>query len=50
MTLNLNDPQSVADWYRVAPARHAAFLRWALRQESHRAFWPAIEASRELVR
>lgn len=50
MTLNLNDPASIAAWYRVAPQRHAAFLRWALQQDSHRAFWPAIVASREMVR
>lgn len=50
MTLNLNDPQSVADWYRVAPKRHAAMLRHWLRCEMFRAFWPAIAASRELVK
>lgn len=48
MTVNLSDPQSIAAWYKVAPARHAPFLRWALRN------WPqfkaAIEASRELVK
>lgn len=50
MTLNLNDPASIAAWYRVAPARHAAFLRWALRQDSYAPFRAAIKASRELVK
>lgn len=49
MKLDMRDPESIASWYSVAPQRHAAFLRWALQQDSHRAFWPAIEASRELV-
>lgn len=50
MTLDLRDPQSIAAWYRIAPKRHAEFLRWALRQESYAAFHGAIVASRELVR
>jgi hypothetical protein len=50
MTLNLNDPQSICDWYRVAPQRHAAMLRHWLRCEMFRDFWPAIVASRELVK
>ncbi len=50
MILNLNDPQSVADWFHVNPKRHAEFLRWALRNEAYAQFWPAIEASRELVK
>lgn len=50
MILNLNDPQSVADWFHVNPKRHAEFLRWALRNEAYAQFWPAIVASRELVK
>lgn len=50
MILNLNDPQSVADWFHVNPKRHAEFLRWALRQDSYARFHAAIVASRELVR
>lgn len=50
MIVDLRNPQSIAAWYRVHPQRHAAFLRWALRCESYAAFWPAIEASRELVK
>ena len=50
MTLNLNDPASIATWYRIAPQRHAAMLRHWLRCEMFRQFWPAIVASRELVK
>lgn len=50
MILNLNDPQSVADWFHVNPKLHAEFLRWALRNEAYAQFWPAIEASLELVK
>lgn len=50
MNLNLRDPQSIADWYRVNPQRHAEFLRWALRQESYAQFHAAIAASRGLVK
>ena len=50
MILNLNDPQSVADWFHVNPQRHAAMLRLWLRSEMFRDFWPAIVASRELVK
>ena len=50
MTLNLRDPQSIAVWYRVAPKRHAAMLRLWLRNELFAQFWPAIVASRELVK
>lgn len=50
MKLDLNDPQSIALWYRVAPQRHAALLRFWLRKEAYAPFWAAIAASRELVR
>ena len=50
MTLDLRDPQSIASWYLVAPKRHAGMLRLWLRNELFSQFWPAIEASRELVR
>lgn len=50
MKLNLTDPASIAAWYRIAPKRHAAMLRHWLRCEMFRAFWPAIVASRELVK
>lgn len=50
MRLDMNDPASIAAWYRVAPKRHAEFLRWALRQDAYAPFWPAIAASRELVK
>lgn len=50
MTLDLRDPQSIAMWFKVAPKRHAEFLRWALRNEAYAQFWPAIEASRGLVK
>lgn len=50
MRLDLKDPQSIADWYMIAPQRHAAMLRYWLRSEMHRAFWQAIAASRELVK
>jgi hypothetical protein len=44
----MNDPQSIAAWFKVNPTQHAQFLRWALR------VWPqfraAIEASLELVK
>ncbi len=50
MTLDLRDPQSIAAWYRVAPKRHAEFLRWALRNEAYSRFHSAIAASRELVK
>jgi hypothetical protein len=50
VTLNLTDPASIAAWYRIAPQRHAGYLRHWLRCEMFRAFWPAIEASRELVK
>ena len=49
MTLDLRDPASIAAWYRVAPRRHAEFLRWALRNDSYAEFHAAIAASRELV-
>lgn len=48
--LDLNDPASVAAWYRIAPQRHGQILRHWLRCEMFRDFWPAIVASRELVR
>ncbi len=50
MNLNLNEPASVAAWYRINPQRHAAMLRLWLRSEMFRDFWPAIVASRELVK
>lgn len=50
MRLDLNDQASIADWYRVAPSRHAPLLRHWLRSEMHAAFWQAIAASRELVK
>lgn len=50
MTVNMADPESVAAWYRINPSRHAGFLRYCLRSEAWRAFWPAIEASRELLK
>lgn len=49
MKIDLNDPQSIATWYRVHPQRHAEFLRWALRQDAYAPFHAAIAASRELV-
>jgi hypothetical protein len=50
MKLDLTDPASIAAWYRVAPQRHAAMLRLWLRKEAFSQFWPAISASRELVK
>ncbi len=50
MKLDLNDPASIAAWYAVAPQRHAPILRHWLRSKLHAAFWPAIAASRELVK
>jgi hypothetical protein len=50
MTLDLTDPASVAAWYRLNPKRHAGYLRLWLRNPMWAAFWPAIEASRELVK
>lgn len=50
MRLDLTDPASIAAWYRIAPKRHAEFLRWALRQDSYARFHAAIVASRELVK
>ena len=50
MTLNLNDPASIAAWFHVSPQRHAGYLRHWLRSEMFRDFWPAIAASRELVK
>ncbi len=49
MTVNLSDPASIARWYAVNPKRHAEFLRHCLRSKAWAAFWPAINASRELV-
>ena len=48
MRLNLNDPQSVAAWYRINPKPHAEFLRWALKNWAQ--FRAAIEGSRELIK
>jgi hypothetical protein len=50
MKVDMSNPASVAAWYRVNPQRHAEFLRHCLRSEAWREFWPAIEASRELLR
>ena len=50
MTLDMNDPQSIATWFRVNPQRHAELLRRWLRNDLYARFWPAIAASRELVR
>ncbi len=50
MRLDLNDPASIAAWYRIAPQRHAPIMRHWLRSKLHAAFWPAIAASRELVK
>lgn len=50
MRLDLTDPASVAAWYRVNPKRHAGYLRHWLRSEMFSQFWPAIAASRELVK
>lgn len=44
----MNDPASIAAFYRVNPKPHAEFLRWALKNWPQ--FRPAIEASRELVK
>ncbi len=49
MHLNLNDPASVAAWYRVNPARHAEFLRHCLASTAWERFWPAIKSARDLV-
>lgn len=45
MRLDLRDPQSIAAWFKVAPQRHAEFLR----QDAYAPFHAAIAASRELV-
>ena len=50
MRLNLSDPQSICEWYKVAPNRYAPLLRHWLRSKLHAAFWPAIAASREMVK
>lgn len=50
MKLNLTDPASIAAWYRINPPRHAAFLRHCLKSEAWTQFWPAIVASREMVK
>jgi hypothetical protein len=50
MKLDLTDPQSIAAWYRINPPRHAEFLRHCLSSEAWARFWPAIAASRELVK
>lgn len=49
MKLDLNDPASIAAWYRIAPQRHAPILRHWLRSPMHAAFRQAIEAARDLV-
>lgn len=50
MTLDLTDPASIATWYAIAPQRHAGYLRLWLSNPLWSAFWPAIVASRELVK
>lgn len=50
VTLNMLDPASIAAWYRVAPKRHGPMLRLWLRSPMWAEFWPAIAASRELVK
>jgi len=50
MTLDLSDPQSIAQWFRINPPRHAEYLRYCLRSEAHAHFHEAIAASRELVK
>lgn len=50
MTLDLRDPKSIATWFKVAPKRHAEFLRWALRQDAYAPFHAAITASRGMVK
>lgn len=50
MRLNLNDPKSIADWYKLAPARHAGYLRLWLKSEMFAEFRTAIKASRELIK
>lgn len=50
MKLNMTDPASIAAWYRINPRRHAEFLRHCLQSEVWARFWPAIEASRGMVR
>ena len=47
MLLNLNDPESILDWWKVFPARHASFLDYKLRVSPE--FAPAIrEAQRRI--
>jgi hypothetical protein len=50
MRLDLTDPASVADWYRIAPKRHAAMLRHWLASQFYAEFHSAIVASRELIK
>jgi hypothetical protein len=47
MNINLTDPQSIAAWFRVAPARHGPMLRHWLKAWPE--FAPGIEAARELI-
>ena len=46
----MNDPASIACWFKVNPQRHALILRHWLRSDMFSQFWPAIAAARELVK
>ena len=47
MLLNLNDPESILDWWKVFPDRHASFLDYKLKSSPE--FAPAIrEAQRRI--
>lgn len=47
MLLDLNDSQSIAQWWAVYPSRHGALLNdWARRRPEHRA---AIAQARRLI-
>jgi hypothetical protein len=49
MTIDLNDPESIAAWVMVWPARHWPQIRF-FRTTQHGAFEQAIDAAEVLVR
>lgn len=50
MRVDMLDPASIAEWYRIAPKRHAMYLRHWLQSEFYAEWHAAIVASRGLIK
>ena len=49
MILDMNNPASIAAWYKTCPKRHGQMLKHWLTRPAWAQFHAAIAASRELI-